>query len=41
MVLRFKTKDGDKIVDTEYIEIENVCSTEVKNGKWVFKDESN
>lgn len=38
MIIRFKTPDGDKIVDTDYIEIEGVFNGEVKNGKWVFRD---
>ena len=38
MIARYKTDNGEKIIETEYLEIEDVDTTEVKDGKWVFKD---
>lgn len=41
MVLRIKQGFTEKIIDADYIEIEDVDIAEVKDGKWVFKDEIN
>ena len=41
MTVRLKTPDGDKIIDSGYVEIEGVFNGEVKNGKWVFRDAEN
>lgn len=39
MTIRYKQGFTEKIVEVDYLEIEDAKETEVKNGKWVFKDE--
>lgn len=41
MVLRIKQGFTEKIIDADYVEIEDVDAAEVKDGKWVFRDETN
>lgn len=41
MVLRIKQGFTEKIIDADYVEIEGMEQAEVKDGKWVFKDEIN
>lgn len=41
MTIRYKQDFTEKIIDVEYIEIEDVDIAEVKDGKWVFKDDEN
>lgn len=39
MTVRIKTGFTEKILDAEYVEIEEVDTAEIHNGKWVFKGE--
>ena len=39
MTIRFITQDGEKIITTDYLEIEEVDKAECHDGKWVFRDE--
>ncbi len=39
MTIRFSTQDGEKIITTDYLEIEEADKVECHDGKWVFKDE--
>lgn len=39
MTIRYKQGFTEKIVEVDYLEIEDAKETEVKNGKWVFKDD--
>lgn len=41
MILRIKQGFTEKVLDAEYLEIEDVDIAEVKDGKWVFRDETN
>lgn len=39
MTIRFRQGFTEKVIDVDYIEIEGMEQAEVKEGKWVFKDE--
>lgn len=39
MTIRYRQGFTEKVLDVEYLEIEDVDIAEVKDGKWVFKDE--
>lgn len=39
MTIRFRQGFTEKVVDVDYIEIEGMEEAEVKDGKWVFKDD--
>lgn len=39
MTIRYKQGFTEKIVEVDYLEIEDAKETEVKKGKWVYEDE--
>lgn len=39
MILRYKVGFMEHIIDAERVEIEDVGIAEVKDGKWLFKDD--
>lgn len=39
MTIRYKTENGEKIIETDYVEVEETAEVEVHDGKWVFKDD--
>ena len=39
MTIRYKQGFTEKIINVDYIEIEDMEQAEVKEGKWVFRDD--